>query len=391
MDQVRFECKPSLLLYLPPRSQLPHTAHPMSPTHLDLLARDPYHSDRAHGRNDVNIFSASQAQKYQDISRDAERLAERKNFSLSGHSVSSLSLSPCGLDKKSPFCSVSMKDNAYNSLDLQVPLDSKSRGSPSPVKDRTMNLGSHRQHMSLLAGHERAQFHPYSGLQHQSSHARTAVEESSYRSPKISVRDELNIITSRASISSPASPQHHFQHQHRNSNNNNSNNNNTKNNNNNNSNSQEHSRVDTHNHSSDSGLNDSGTSAVSLDIDTSDSGVVSGHSAHTINSDDDFAGVSSAAQNDDLPGGVTIASLSDRKSLMEDEEDIRVSSNDDDDDDYDGLKSFDPTLNGDGTGDGTPTAFSAGGSLRIKHDTDERSGSHIGDPKGKAKSSISPS
>ncbi|RUS74044.1 hypothetical protein EGW08_018193 [Elysia chlorotica] len=430
MEQVaRFEPKPSLLMCLPPRYQLGHPPHPvrMSPTHLDLLGGDGgIHGNGGLPRNHVT-----------QTSLDTSDQSERPIRGGSGHNMSSLAASkPWGpdSDRGDEVSSLDMKNNVNSmkdgaltsSLDLAVSkqLTSRSRGSPSPVKDRVLGLGPHRHPLSLLAGGpERVLYHPYSNYstptsghhhqhhhyrqllhQHQHKHhlqqqgsghdTRLGEEEISEKPNKMEPRNDLDFRPSHVIVSSSGSPEHH-QHQH----NHRYNTSNTSNKNKNNSNTTttttnpDQCRVDPHNHSSDSGLNDSNTSAVSLDIDTSDSGVVSGISAHTISSDDDVTGVScSGTQYDDEQLPITSGvdrpdntrrklndNVNDADENEDDDEDIRVSSNDDDDDE-DGLRGFDRGLH---AGQRTPTGLSAGGTGRVKQSSDDKIGAHHGDGKGK--------
>ena len=332
-----------------------------------------------------------------------------------------------------------MKDSAYGKMDLPVPYNSRTAGSPSPMKNRVVEYGLHGHHRSLLLGSERLLYHPYkyssfsnggSLQQHTppikneytspikneyTSHIKNESEESSFTSPRSTTSEGQDTVARVTSKTIPENLYPAAQHHHQISNNNNNGSSSS-------SNIHGESRVDkvdSHNHSSDSGLNDSGTSsAVSLDIDTSDSGVVSGQSglsAHTsANSDDDVTeGTPGSGQpfytncrkteiltpkgqdqnrqrsrpSLSCAANITVDDDEPRTMNDDDDDDIRVSSNDDDDDE-ERLRSFDhPALAMNDNSEGrktplSPTAVSHGRDVG-KFDSDDRGGAHTGDLKGR--------
>ncbi|GFN75930.1 hypothetical protein PoB_000243600 [Plakobranchus ocellatus] len=334
MDQSGFEPKPSLLMCLPPHYQLPRSlpAAPISSASL-LSSKDKFYSDSRHVKNDVTSSMLS-FQKYHHAASDGERDLPQSKLSadpLGYRGVAHLSPGSWKQDRLSmPLKSFGMRDkNSY----------SDSPRSPT----RQADYDHHVRHKSLLPGHEGLLYHPYSlaGLVHNSTVMPSKPGVDSLNPPAMGHQGVKKEALSRAS---PLDQQRHDHH----------------------NNVQSEARAEQHNHSSDSGLNDSGTSVVSLD--TSDSGVVSGLSglsSHTNTSDDDTVAANTNSINCSAECFLNLSKLptegracdadDTRKSGRghnddDDEDEIRVSSNDDDDDE-DGLKSFESALLGsDGNG-----------------------------------------
>ncbi|GFS17933.1 hypothetical protein ElyMa_004994700 [Elysia marginata] len=414
MDQGRFEPKPSMLMCLPSRYQLPPPSRSMpttiSPSQVALFGRDSFHSDRNLTRDNEKISpAAAAAQKYRDIAQTDTEPTRSNSRSISDLSPPN---SLNNVDRDGQRCSFGITENPYSSRDLSLTLNNtKSRASLSPMKDRMLDHAPLRgNHAPFLSSHhERFLYHPYaysSSMRHQqlpSPRVESVLEDSSCHSSKTLLQtsskaeDRLRGVAGvspkdSANLHQDSNHHHHHSHNHTNS-----------------TTVQEDSSgtrtgESGHNHSSDSGLNDSGTSAASLDIDTSDSGLVSGLS-------DDVTGVTSVSDLSDLhsanksstsPGDRQLisrkldptAAVDDDRQIKtvqgEDDEDIRVSSIEDDDDEEEGLKSYDPSLmlndeiESGGPPQRPPSDFSTTGHLRSKQDPDAKIGSHAGDIKGKS-------